>query len=137
MRNVPPTNIRSWEAGRREYDGNSIFIFEAAGRIIAHLGRLHHRLTPDHVKEIGPYRRGALAPVDGSTTLSASRACSGDIATLRAPSPFPCTFSDLRRWRDSRILRESSKFPTPVSNSVEIGRSEPAAETDDPRARRR
>ncbi|MCA0400422.1 MAG: MBL fold metallo-hydrolase [Proteobacteria bacterium] len=65
VRNVP-TNIRG--EGGTEYAGNSIFIFEAAGLCIAHLGHLHHTLTPEHLKAIGQVDI-VLAAVDGSWTV--------------------------------------------------------------------
>jgi L-ascorbate metabolism protein UlaG (beta-lactamase superfamily) len=65
VRNVT-TNIR--DGGMTEFSGNSIFIFEASGLCIAHLGHLHHTLTPDHLKLIGQVDV-VLAAVDGSWTL--------------------------------------------------------------------
>ena len=66
IRNVP-TNIRDW-AGGTTLGGNSIFVFEAADLCIAHLGHLHHKLTPEHLSELGPIDV-VLVPVDGSWTL--------------------------------------------------------------------
>lgn len=52
-----------------EKEGNSIFIFEVAGLCLGHLGHLHHKLTPEHIAEIG--RIDVLfVPVDGSYTMS-------------------------------------------------------------------
>ena len=51
IRNVS-TNIRS-SGGATEYDGNSIFVFETAQLCIAHLGHLHHTLSPEHLKSSG------------------------------------------------------------------------------------
>ncbi|MCA0404699.1 MAG: MBL fold metallo-hydrolase [Proteobacteria bacterium] len=65
VRNVP-TNIR--DNGFTAYSGNSIFIFEVAGLCIAHLGHLHHTLTPEHLAAIGQVDV-LMAPVDGSYTL--------------------------------------------------------------------
>lgn len=65
VRNVP-TNIR--DGGATEFSGNSIFIFEVGGLCIAHLGHLHHTLTPDHLKAIGQVDI-LMAAVDGSWTL--------------------------------------------------------------------
>ena len=65
IRNVP-TNVRDL-AGTR-YNGNSIFIFEIADLCIAHLGHLHHVLTPEHLADIGQIDV-LLVPVDGSYTL--------------------------------------------------------------------
>jgi L-ascorbate metabolism protein UlaG (beta-lactamase superfamily) len=66
VRNVP-TNIRDWGGGT-EYDGNSIFVFETVRLCIAHLGHLHHPLTPEHLKQVG-HIDVLLVPVDGSYTL--------------------------------------------------------------------
>ena len=66
VRNVV-TNIRDWGGGT-EHDGNSIFIFQTADLCIAHLGHLHHTLTPEHLKQIGRIDV-VLVPVDGGYTL--------------------------------------------------------------------
>lgn len=66
IRNVQ-TNIRDWTGGT-EYLGNSIFVFETAELCIAHLGHLHHDLTPDHLRRLGQIDV-LLVPVDGSYTL--------------------------------------------------------------------
>lgn len=65
VRNVP-TNIR--DGGATEFSGNSIFVFEVAGLCIAHLGHLHHTLTPDHLKALGQVDI-VMAAVDGVWTL--------------------------------------------------------------------
>jgi len=70
VRNVP-TNIRDGALrgdGGTEYGGNSIFVFDVAELCIAHLGHLHHTLTPQHVAQLGPIDV-LLAPVDGTWTL--------------------------------------------------------------------
>jgi L-ascorbate metabolism protein UlaG (beta-lactamase superfamily) len=66
VRNVV-TNIRDHGGGTQLF-ANSIFIFEIAGLCIAHLGHLHHTLTPKHLEQIGQIDI-ALVPVDGSYTL--------------------------------------------------------------------
>jgi L-ascorbate metabolism protein UlaG (beta-lactamase superfamily) len=68
-----PTNIREWGTGGTRYAGNSIFVFEAAGLCIAHLSHLHHTLTDEHLKQLGPIDI-ALVPVDGLYTMPQSRA---------------------------------------------------------------
>jgi L-ascorbate metabolism protein UlaG (beta-lactamase superfamily) len=68
-----PTNIREWGTGGTRYAGNSIFVFEAAGLCIAHLSHLHHTLTEEHLKQLGPIDI-ALVPVDGLYTMPQSRA---------------------------------------------------------------
>jgi L-ascorbate metabolism protein UlaG (beta-lactamase superfamily) len=67
IKNVP-TNIRTSD-GKTEYGGNSIFIFATGDLCIAHLGHLHHTLTPEHLAEIGQIDV-LLTPIDGAFTLS-------------------------------------------------------------------
>ncbi len=66
VRNVP-TNIRTW-GGDTEFHGNSIFVFEMANLCVAHLGHLHHTLTPQQLAEIGRIDV-VMVPVDGGATL--------------------------------------------------------------------
>lgn len=65
IRNLP-TNIRGWDGGTRRY-GNSIFVFEAGGLCIAHLGHLHHLLTPDDLATLGALDI-VMVPIDGAWT---------------------------------------------------------------------
>ena len=62
-----PTNVR--EAGGVRANGNSIFVFEAAGLCIAHLGHLHHLLSEVHLGELGSIDV-LLVPVDGAYTMA-------------------------------------------------------------------
>jgi len=62
-----PTNIR--ELGGTRYNGNSIFVFDIADLCIAHLGHLHHTLTPTHLAELGSIDI-VMVPVDGVWTLN-------------------------------------------------------------------
>ncbi|MFI4985867.1 MAG: MBL fold metallo-hydrolase, partial [Alphaproteobacteria bacterium] len=66
VRNVP-TNVR--DAGGTRFNGNSIFVFEAANLCIAHLGHLHHTLTDVHLGELGQIDV-LLVPVDGAFTMN-------------------------------------------------------------------
>lgn len=119
VRNVP-TNIRNWEGGT-EYDGNSIFIFEAAGLCIAHLGHLHHRLTADHLAAIR-HVDVLLAPVDGSYTLGLPGMME-TIATLRAPLTIPMHFfgpSTLERFL--ALAREKFEVKSAGSRTIELSR---------------
>ncbi len=50
-------------------DGNSIFIFEAGGLCIGHLGHLHHKLSEDHYTKIGRLDVVMVA-VDGGITMT-------------------------------------------------------------------
>ena len=77
IRNVQ-TNIRDWVGGVIAY-GNSIFIFETAGMCIAHLGHLHHTLSPQQIAQIGQLDV-VMVPVDGSYTMDTA----GMVEVLRA-----------------------------------------------------
>ena len=65
IRNVP-TDIRS--GAGVEPAGNSVFIFEAAGLCIGHLGHLHHEPTAAQYAAIGRLDV-VMAAVDGGVTL--------------------------------------------------------------------
>ncbi len=67
VRNVS-TNIRMWDGGHTEYDGNSVFIFELGDLCVVHLGHLHHVLEASHVRAIGRADI-VLVPVDSGFTL--------------------------------------------------------------------
>lgn len=66
VRNVP-TDLRA-PGGGVSPDGNSIFVFEAAGLCIAHLGHLHHEPTPEDYALLGRLDV-VMVPVDGGLTL--------------------------------------------------------------------
>src|SRR5437763_6150937 len=61
------TNVR--EFGSTRYNGNSIFVFDVADLCLAHLGHLHHTLTPGHLADLGPIDV-VMVPVDGAYTLN-------------------------------------------------------------------
>jgi L-ascorbate metabolism protein UlaG (beta-lactamase superfamily) len=63
-----PTNARAWYGGETRINGNSIFIFAVGDLCIAHLGHLHHRLTPEHLEELGRIDV-LMVPIDGSFTM--------------------------------------------------------------------
>jgi L-ascorbate metabolism protein UlaG (beta-lactamase superfamily) len=67
VRNVS-TNIRTWDRGNTEYDGNSIFVFELGDLCVVHLGHLHHVLEPGHIRAIGRADI-VLVPVDSGYTM--------------------------------------------------------------------
>lgn len=108
VRNVP-TNIRGY-GSETEYDGNSIFVFDAADLCIAHLGHLHHKLTPGHLADLG--RIDVLfVPVDGGFTLNIVE-MREVIGQISAPLVIPMHyFSEstlerfLSRLRDSHDIR--------------------------------
>ena len=62
-----PTNVR--DMGGTRFNGNSIFVFEAADLCIAHLGHLHHLLTDEDLGVLGQIDV-LLAPVDGAFTMA-------------------------------------------------------------------
>ncbi|MFO7759609.1 MAG: MBL fold metallo-hydrolase [Roseovarius sp.] len=66
VRNVS-TDIRS--GGGVEPKGNSIFVFEAEGLCIAHLGHLHHEPSDDQYAALGRMDV-VMAPVDGGYTMA-------------------------------------------------------------------
>lgn len=80
VRNVP-TNLRGGN-GTTAFSQNSIFIFELGGLCIAHLGHLHHTLTPGHLAQIGQMDI-VMVPVDGSFTLDMA----GMMETLKQLQP--------------------------------------------------
>jgi L-ascorbate metabolism protein UlaG (beta-lactamase superfamily) len=62
-----PTNIFNF--GKGAMNGNSVFVFEAGGLCMAHLGHLHHFLSKEQVAHLG--RIDVLyVPIDGVNTLS-------------------------------------------------------------------
>jgi L-ascorbate metabolism protein UlaG (beta-lactamase superfamily) len=85
IRNVS-TNIRTY-GGATEYDGNSIFVFETAQLCIAHLGHLHHTLSPEHLKKLGRIDV-LLVPVDGGYTM-ATMDMMEVLKTINAPLMVP------------------------------------------------
>ena len=115
IRNVP-TNIRTW-GGATDYDGNSIFVFETAQLCIAHLGHLHHTLTPEHLKKLGRIDV-LLVPVDGGYTLETADMMEV-LRQINAPLMVPMHFfgpSTLNRFLDSA----RAYFPVEFSSTASI-----------------
>jgi L-ascorbate metabolism protein UlaG (beta-lactamase superfamily) len=120
IRNVP-TNIRNWDGGT-EYDANSIFIFETAGLCIAHLGHLHHPLTPEHLKQVG-HVDVLLVPVDGSYTLD-TPGMMEVIEAIRAPLILPMHYfgqATLNRFLD--VARAKYEIEFSPTSSIEVSRT--------------
>ena len=63
-----PTNARSWAGETVRINGNSIFIYAINDLCIAHVGHLHHRLTKEHLEELGRIDV-LMIPIDGSFTM--------------------------------------------------------------------
>jgi L-ascorbate metabolism protein UlaG (beta-lactamase superfamily) len=115
IRNVP-TNIRSY-GGATEYDGNSIFVFETAQLCIAHLGHLHHTLTPEHLKKLGRIDV-LLVPVDGGYTLETFDIMEV-LRSINAPLMVPMHFfgsSTLTRF----LASARERFPVEFSSTAAI-----------------
>jgi L-ascorbate metabolism protein UlaG (beta-lactamase superfamily) len=115
IRNVV-TNIRDWQGGT-DYDGNSIFVFEAAEICVAHLGHLHHPLTAEDLKALGRVDV-ALVPVDGGYTMSAQQML--DAVTAIGPQLIiPMHFfsqATLARFLD----RAGERYPIETSNTASV-----------------
>ncbi len=102
-----------------EKDGNSIFIFEVAGLCIGHLGHLHHKLTPEHIAQIG--RLDILfVPVDGTYTMSLAGMI--ELAQqLRSSMVIPMHFfSSFTLQRFMAGMAESFEPVSEGSNSVTV-----------------
>jgi L-ascorbate metabolism protein UlaG (beta-lactamase superfamily) len=85
------------EGGRR--DGNSIFLFEAAGLCIGHLGHLHQILSDEQHAAIGRLDV-VMVPVDGGFTMDA-KSMAGVVNRFRARMVVPMhwfTFEGLQAF---------------------------------------
>jgi L-ascorbate metabolism protein UlaG (beta-lactamase superfamily) len=121
IRNVS-TNIRSY-GGATEYDGNSIFVFETAQLCIAHLGHLHHTLSPEHLRKLGRIDV-LLVPVDGGYTLETFDMMEV-LRAINAPLMIPMHFfraSTLNRF----LASARDHFPVEFSDKPSISLSRPA-----------
>jgi hypothetical protein len=112
-----PTNIRNWENRTTDYGGNSIFVFEVGGLCIAHLGHLHHTLTPEHLKRLGPIDIVMIA-VDGTVTLTQEGALEV-VEQIKPKVVIPMHFFSevtLERF----VARFSGKYPVKRSESPTV-----------------
>ncbi|MEX2319330.1 MAG: MBL fold metallo-hydrolase [Bauldia sp.] len=121
LRNVT-TNIRGGfgVSGSIQRDMNSMFVFEVAELCIAHLGHLHHKLTPDHLKALGRIDV-VLAPVDGTYTLNTEDMI-GVLQAIGAPLVIPMHFfgqTTLERF----LARLGEDYEIAYSDSPRIGLS--------------
>ena len=115
IRNVS-TNIRSY-GGATEYDANSIFVFETAQLCIAHLGHLHHTLSPEHLRALGRIDV-LLVPVDGGYTLETFDMMEV-LRAVNAPLMIPMHFfgpSTLNRF----LASAREHFPVEFSDTAAI-----------------
>lgn len=110
------TNIRDWGGGT-DMHGNSIFVFELDDLCVAHLGHLHHTLTPEHMRELGRVDV-VLFPVDGSVTLDRAGMIEV-LSMLQAPLMIPMHF--FSETRLAAFLDEAGgKFPVERSDFATI-----------------
>lgn len=116
IRNVV-TNLRGW-GGDTDYRGNSIFVFEASLLCVAHLGHLHHELTPEHIKQLGRIDV-ALVPIDGSMTLN-REAMLRVAKMMSAPLVIPMHFFGSHSIEEFSALAREKKFEIAFSRSPEI-----------------
>jgi L-ascorbate metabolism protein UlaG (beta-lactamase superfamily) len=112
-----PTNIRNWESGTTDYAGNSSFVFEVAGLCIAHLGHLHHTLTDEHLKRLGPVDI-LMIMVDGSVTLTQQGAMEV-IGQIKPKIVIPMHFFS-RANLEAFAGRLSAQFPIKRSDSPTV-----------------
>lgn len=121
VRNLP-TNIRTYGGGGTDEFGNSIFIFEMGTLCIAHLGHLHHTLSPRQLAQIGQMDV-VLAPVDGSYTLDTP----GMIEVLRdlkAPLVIPMHyFSSFTLSRFLDAARPHFEVATNAAPTIVVSRA--------------
>jgi L-ascorbate metabolism protein UlaG (beta-lactamase superfamily) len=112
VRNVT-TDIRSW--GGVEPDRNSIFIFEAAGLCLGHLGHLHQTLSDAQVAEIGRLDI-VFIPIDGTYTMDQA-AMMDVVRRLRAQVAIPM------HWWSSYSLQDFASRTRADGMAVEMSES--------------
>jgi L-ascorbate metabolism protein UlaG (beta-lactamase superfamily) len=111
VRNVT-TDLLS-RSGIARLDGNSIFVFEAAGLCIGHLGHLHAQPTPEQYAALGRMDV-VLVPVDGGLTMDLPTVLAV-MDRLRARVVIPM------HWRGRGAL---DAFLTGMSTDFEVLRTE-------------
>ncbi|MEI4471537.1 MBL fold metallo-hydrolase [Frigidibacter sp. MR17.24] len=118
VRNVS-TDTRDWSGGTRP-NGNSIFVFEAAGLCIGHLGHLHHEPTPQQYALLGRMDV-VMAPVDGGYTMD-TETMTRVLGRLRASLILPMHWfgeATLERFLDGLSASEFA-VSRPGTSSVEV-----------------
>ncbi|GGE02780.1 L-ascorbate metabolism protein UlaG, beta-lactamase superfamily [Gemmobacter megaterium] len=119
VRNVHTDARGGWEGGIRR-NGNSIFVFEAAGLCIGHLGHLHHEPDAAQYAAIGRLDV-VMVPVDGGYTMNVATMMKV-ISRLRSSVVLPM------HWFSGRsldIFLEGMKDEFDIveldQNSIELG----------------
>ncbi len=124
-----PTNIFTNSLGATgSTNGNSVFVFEAAGICAAHLGHLHHMLSKQQVQRLG--RIDVLfVPIDGTVTLSHEEAFN-IIGQINPNIIMPMLFSFGGPTKFIEIAR--TKFPVKrhYGNFIDLDRADLPAKTE-------
>jgi len=92
-------------------------VFEAAQLCIAHLGHLHHTLSPEHLRKLGRIDV-LLVPVDGGYTMETFEMMEV-LRSINAPLMIPMHFfgsSTLNRF----LASAREHFPVEFSNTAAI-----------------
>jgi L-ascorbate metabolism protein UlaG (beta-lactamase superfamily) len=112
-----PTNIQSF--GARATNGNSIFVFEAAGVCVAHLSHLHHDLTEEEAQKLGRIDV-LIVPVDGYVTMSHAEVMH-IIEVLKPRLVLPCHW-DLfgGPFAFHRLVQGVYPTKTSTTNAIEV-----------------
>ncbi|WP_103255515.1 MBL fold metallo-hydrolase [Tabrizicola aquatica] len=122
VRNVPTDTRGPFGEGARR-DGNSIFIFEAGGLCIGHLGHLHQIPSPEQYAAIG--RLDVLmVPVDGGYTLRLED-MAGVVRRLRSSVVIPM------HWFSQASLQAFLAEMSAEFSVVETGGAQIALSLDD------
>jgi len=119
VRNVHTDTRGGWEGGGRR-NGNSIFVFEAAGLCIGHLGHLHHE--PDDAQYAALGRLDVvMVPVDGGYTMGVEE-MSRVIARMRSSVVLPMHwFSGRSLETFLTILEDRFDVVRLDQNHIELG----------------
>lgn len=112
VRNVPTDTRGPFGEGARK-DGNSIFIFEAGGLCIGHLGHLHQIPSDEQYAAIGRLDV-VMVPVDGGYTMRAAD-MAGVVRRLRSSVVIPM------HWFSSDSLQAFLAEMSPEFTVVETG----------------
>ncbi len=121
-----PTNI--FYLGKVATNGNSVFIYEAAGLCLAHLGHLHHFLSREQIFLLG--RIDVLfVPIDGTVTLSHGEAMRIiDQIKPRVVVPMHMSFPDAKIF--PKFAAQIYKVRRLGTNTIQINRSILPAKTE-------
>jgi L-ascorbate metabolism protein UlaG (beta-lactamase superfamily) len=119
-----PTNARDWGGGSARINGNSIFVYAIGDLCIAHLGHLHHRLTKEHLDELGRIDV-LMVPIDGAYTMGMP------VMVEVVKQVQPKIVLPMHYWGRAQVSRFESlmqeldaEFVWPDRRSIEVAREE-------------